>query len=323
MSNKGRDWSPWSTYTNGAYKKFLKNQPKAASSSNTKNTVRAQHGGITGGTSQPSEGPVTAQYGQKPKNNSYWQWKGYHTGTDYGLAKGSTVRAVKGGVVKAAGPGSGIRGVGEPYGNVVLIDHGDGYDSLYAHLTNATVKPGQQVKAGQQIALSGQTGSGAKGPHLHFEVRKGNNPVDPKKFINGTVGKASDGGGILGGIKKALGGVARTLGKAFNWLTGDDEDDSKTSGFTKSGPGASSHPIFSVSMAGVVGNKDTRTASPLGYGGDMGAPTGITGGSTSSGVVINMNVTVHGTSSQDARKFANDVKSMLEKDLRASKIGSY
>lgn len=323
MSNKGRDWGAWSTYKNGAYKKFLHHEPRGASSGHTKNNVRAQHGGLAGGTSQPSDGPVTAVYGQKPKNNSYWKWKGYHTGTDYGLPKGSTVRAVKEGVVKAAGPGSGIRGVGEPYGNVVLIDHGDGYDSLYAHLTNATVKKGQHVKAGQQIALSGQTGSGAKGPHLHFEVRKGMNPLDPAKFLNGTVGKTG-GGGIFGGIKKAVGGIARTLGKAFDWLTGDDGEDSpQTGSFTKSGPGASSHPIFSVSMAGVVGNKDTRTASLLGYGGDTGAPTGIAGGSSSGGVVIHMNVTVHGTSTQDARKFANDVKSMLEKDLRASKIGSY
>ena len=322
MSNKGRDWGAWSTYKNGAYKKFLHNEPRGASSGNTKNNARAQHGGLAGGTSQPSDGPVTAVYGQKPKNNSYWKWKGYHTGTDYGLPKGSTVRAVKEGIVKATGPGSGIRGVGEPYGNVVLIDHGDGYDSLYAHLTSATVKKGQHVKAGQQIALSGQTGSGAKGPHLHFEVRKGMNPLDPAKFLNGTVGKTG-GGGLLGSIKKAVGGIGRTLGKAFDWLTGDNESDSQIGSFTKSGPGASSHPIFSVSMSGVVGNKDTRTASLLGYGGDTGAPTGIAGGSSSGGVVIHMNVTVHGTSTQDARKFANDVKNMLEKDLRASKIGSY
>jgi len=68
------------------------------------------------------------------------------------------------------------------YGRTVVIDHGRGYKTLYGHCSSIAVKRGQRVSAGQVIARVGSTGR-ATGPHLHFEVRKGNVPVNPLKYL--------------------------------------------------------------------------------------------------------------------------------------------
>jgi len=358
ISNKGRDWSAWTTYTKGTYKQYL---GKAASmfgtsgdsggrgvSSGTRSSVRAQHGGVGGGIVAPADGPITAQYGQKPKNNTYWQMKGYHTGTDYGVKKGSPVKAFRAGVVAYVGPGQHYAGAGEAYGNIVVVDHG-GYESMYAHLERGMVKKGQRVSAGQQIALSGQSGSGAKaGPHLHFEIRKGAfsaiNTQNPKGYLAGLVGGGSSGSGtagtgdsggqsifqkfgsILGKAALAVSPIGFAGAKFGQWLFGKATGDASVGDnpFSYVGNSIQSTIGGSINRSGFVGNKDTSTNSLFSFGGDTGMmPTPNIGSNTGGGIVINMNVVVHGTSTNDARKFANDVKSMLEKDLRTAKIGSY
>jgi len=97
----------------------------------------------------------------------------FHTGVDLAAPEGSRVRAVADGVVKEAGP----RGA---YGNVVEVAHADGTSTLYAHNSELLVKAGDPVAAGQPIALSGATGR-VTGPHLHFELRRHDHPVDPEK----------------------------------------------------------------------------------------------------------------------------------------------
>ncbi|CAL9530256.1 MULTISPECIES: M23 family metallopeptidase [Streptomyces] len=110
-------------------------------------------------------------------------WQSTHSGQDYAVPSGTQVVAAHGGtVVKAGGNGAGD---GPAYGNAVVIKHGNGTYSQYAHLSKVNVRIGQVVKTGQEIARSGNTGN-SSGPHLHFEIRTTPNygsAVDPVKFL--------------------------------------------------------------------------------------------------------------------------------------------
>lgn len=105
-----------------------------------------------------------------------------HNGVDISVDKDTPVFAAKSGTVKYATNVSG-------YGKTIELDHGNGATTLYAHLNGYTVKAGQKVTGGQQIALSGNTGIGTA-PHLHFEIAKNgvrDNPVKHLKFTGKTV----------------------------------------------------------------------------------------------------------------------------------------
>ncbi|MEU1117560.1 MULTISPECIES: transglycosylase family protein [unclassified Streptomyces] len=104
--------------------------------------------------------------------------KGYHTGVDFPVPTGTSVKSVAAGRVVSAGWGG-------SYGYQVVIRHADGKYSQYGHLSALSVKAGQQVGAGQRIARSGSTGN-STGPHLHFEVRTGpgfGSDVDPLAYL--------------------------------------------------------------------------------------------------------------------------------------------
>jgi len=130
----------------------------------------------------PGVSPTT-MYGAK--DPSMWNGaKNYHTGDDYAVPVGTSVKAIADGIVMDDSPGA-------DFGVYVQIDHGNGYQTLYGHLQSKSVKIGQAVTAGQEIGKSGQSGN-VTGPHLHFEVRKGkNNPVDPSQFLTGTAKSGS------------------------------------------------------------------------------------------------------------------------------------
>lgn len=100
----------------------------------------------------------------------------YHRGIDWATPIGTSVAASCGGVVSRAGWGSG-------YGNVVYIDHPDGRQTRYGHLSKVLVKPGQKVNQGDKIALSGNTGR-STGPHVHFEILIGGSQVNPLDYMN-------------------------------------------------------------------------------------------------------------------------------------------
>ncbi|RSN51630.1 M23 family peptidase [Streptomyces sp. WAC 04229] len=110
-------------------------------------------------------------------------WASKHSGQDFAVPIGTNVVATHGGtVVKAGGNGAGD---GPAYGNAIVIKHGNGTYSQYAHLSKVNVKIGQVVKTGQSIAKSGNTGN-SSGPHLHFEIRTTANygsAVDPVSFL--------------------------------------------------------------------------------------------------------------------------------------------
>ena len=101
--------------------------------------------------------------------NDYWSG---HLAIDIGAPMGASVVAADSGVIVFAGWANG------GYGNMVMIDHGNGYQTLYAHLSSVVVHCGQSVMKGQLIARSGSTGN-STGPHLHFEVRYQGGFVNP------------------------------------------------------------------------------------------------------------------------------------------------
>jgi murein DD-endopeptidase MepM/ murein hydrolase activator NlpD len=94
------------------------------------------------------------------------------------VPENTPVKAAEDGTVAYAGKE--LKG----YGNLVLVRHPNGYVTAYAHAKELLVKRGDQVKRGQVIARSGQTGN-VNTPQLHFEIRKGSSPLDPTRFLNG------------------------------------------------------------------------------------------------------------------------------------------
>jgi murein DD-endopeptidase MepM/ murein hydrolase activator NlpD len=98
-----------------------------------------------------------------------------HTGIDLRGDKGDPVRVTANGTVSIAGWQGG-------YGNMVEVDHGNGFSTRYGHMSQIDVKVGQAVRIGQTIGLIGSTGR-STGPHLHYETRIDGEPVDPQKFL--------------------------------------------------------------------------------------------------------------------------------------------
>jgi murein DD-endopeptidase MepM/ murein hydrolase activator NlpD len=99
----------------------------------------------------------------------------HHSGVDVGAPTGTRLLASADGIVRFAGWSGG-------YGNTVIIDHGNGYSTLYAHNSRNRVTTGQSVTRGQHIADVGSTGM-STGPHLHFEIRINNRAVDPMAYF--------------------------------------------------------------------------------------------------------------------------------------------
>ena len=123
---------------------------------------------------QPVNGPITSLFGPRKLGND----NRHHNGMDFGVGVGTSVISAMAGKVEAAGSSQG------GYGNRVIIKNGGGLQTLYAHLDKIDVKEGQEVQAGSKIATSGNTGY-STGPHLHFEVIKNGQKVDPAQFLPG------------------------------------------------------------------------------------------------------------------------------------------
>ncbi|WP_379966201.1 M23 family metallopeptidase [Epilithonimonas sp. UC225_85] len=100
----------------------------------------------------------------------------FHKGLDIAVAYGSPVKCAAAGKVIFAGVKGG-------YGNCVIVEHGNGLATLYGHLSELLVETNDRVKVGQIIAKSGNTGR-STGPHLHYEVHKNNQPINPRLFLN-------------------------------------------------------------------------------------------------------------------------------------------
>ena len=106
-----------------------------------------------------------------------YKTKRMHWGMDFSAPQGTNVYATGNGVVKVAVKSR------KGYGNHVVINHGFGYETTYAHMSTFYVRPGQKVKRGDLIGLVGSTGA-STGPHLHYEVKKGNQRMNPVYFYH-------------------------------------------------------------------------------------------------------------------------------------------
>lgn len=128
----------------------------------------------TGRFTNPIQGyPMTSRFGYRI--HPIFRTSKLHTGVDFGAPSGTHIRAADSGVVISAGWQGG-------YGKAVIVDHGKGLVTLYAHTSAFYVRPGQSVKKGQVIAAIGTTGY-STGPHLHMEVRQNGVPVDPLRWF--------------------------------------------------------------------------------------------------------------------------------------------
>jgi murein DD-endopeptidase MepM/ murein hydrolase activator NlpD len=118
----------------------------------------------------PAQGTLTSPFGQDG-----YRW---HPGLDIGILRSLQVRAAAAGVVTAAGYIPGYDG----YGNAVVVNLGGGFSALYAHLSQASARVGQQVSPGQLLGTAGCTGW-CTGTHLHFELRYRGRAMDPTPLM--------------------------------------------------------------------------------------------------------------------------------------------
>jgi len=117
----------------------------------------------------PSGGPITSPYGPR--------WGSFHSGIDIGIPVGTPVHAADSGTVIIA-----KTGYNGGYGNYLVVDHGGGISTLYAHNSALLVGVGSKVSRGQMITRSGNSGR-STGPHLHFEVRVNGGHVNPMRYL--------------------------------------------------------------------------------------------------------------------------------------------
>ncbi len=125
----------------------------------------------------PVIGRLTSSFGERedPFNGE----GAFHAGIDIATGYGTPVRSPADGYIQMAGPASG-------YGREMIIDHGQGITTVYGHLSGFAMVAGQQVKRGQVIGYVGSAGR-STGPHLHYEVRIRNTPVNPHKYLRETM----------------------------------------------------------------------------------------------------------------------------------------
>jgi murein DD-endopeptidase MepM/ murein hydrolase activator NlpD len=121
----------------------------------------------------PVSGEITSPFGER--QNPLGKGTEFHPGVDIAADTGTPIRAAVGGQVVSAGPDGG-------YGNLVTVDDGNGITTRYGHCSQIFARVGQTVAPGDVIGAVGMTGR-ATGPHLHFEERQNDRPIDPLSYL--------------------------------------------------------------------------------------------------------------------------------------------
>ena len=124
----------------------------------------------------PVSGKITSPFGER--SNPLGAGGDFHPGLDIAADTGTPIAAAAAGRVIAAGPDGG-------YGNLIVLDNGNGVTTRYGHCSQIFARVGENVTAGQAIGAVGSTGR-STGPHLHFEVRVDDKPVDPQPLLGAT-----------------------------------------------------------------------------------------------------------------------------------------
>jgi murein DD-endopeptidase MepM/ murein hydrolase activator NlpD len=158
------------------------NGPKGPQSLKGPHSPKGPHSRSLPALGLPGDGDATSGFGRR--SDPIDGGSTYHTGVDLRAPEGSPIRVAADGIVKNVGQRGG-------YGNAVEIDHGNGLTTLYAHASELLVTKGQKVTEGQPVGRAGMTGR-ATGPHLHFEVRVNDRPVDPTRALNSYRERAED-----------------------------------------------------------------------------------------------------------------------------------
>lgn len=122
----------------------------------------------------PVNGPMRSHFGRR--SDPFSGEGAFHSGVDLSADSGTPVKATGNGVVKHAEWGG-------AYGRLVVIDHGNNFETYYAHLSRFNVVTGQVVRRGEMVGTSGSTGR-VSGPHVHYEVRRGGIPINPYPYLN-------------------------------------------------------------------------------------------------------------------------------------------
>lgn len=259
-----------------------------------------------GGMRKPLDGgTVSARFGEKGK---IWA-RGYHAGMDWATPEGSPVYAVADGVVDGTEPGSGPYS----YGKNIVIDHGNGLKTRYAHLSMFEAHVGESVTAGQEIGKSGSTGH-TTGAALHFEVMENGTMVNPEPYLTGSK-SAQSYTGKKGGDKhyqtigfdsiisagiSGISPVSQTLSQILGAQTTSTDNGSPSSNGKELAKGGPSTGNAMGSFGG------TRVVSG-GHGGNY----------------VTINVSLSNSSEEEAKKLAVLVKQYLETDNRLTNMGSF
>ena len=122
----------------------------------------------------PTEGTLTSDFGSRLSPTT--GQPGFHYGLDIAADEGVVIGAFADGTVREVGESD--------YGNYLIVDHADGFSTLYAHCSSISAAVGDEVKCGEEIARVGQTGN-ATGPHLHLEIWKDGAALDPSNYLTG------------------------------------------------------------------------------------------------------------------------------------------
>lgn len=198
---------------------------------------------------------IGAGFGAKDPSMTMAGALNYHTGQDTPMPVGTPVYARFAGKVVE-------RNLSRDLGIAVEVDHGDGYSSIYGHLNLKSVRSGQEIKVGDLLGKSGSTGR-VRGPHLHFELRKGKVPTDPKGYdpfvpnnkSDGKKGTASSAAGASVGPADVSAGIKASGKELHAWLM--------TLGLSSNG------------ATGVLGNLIQESGLRTGAVGDKGSSFGI------------------------------------------------